>query len=591
MPKSQSRRRRSVDLIDKRVGLLFGLFALLLIVGVARAAYLGTFRAGALSAAASEEHILNVPIPAQRGEITDRNGDPLAISVATDEIVADPYLIAKGNPATAAKQLTRLLHINQQALLTKLTKPNSGYVVLTTQTPSVTAEKVMALNINGINDYPTTKRIYPNNTLASSILGWVNANGSGVAGLEAYFNKQLRGSSGSRKIVRDATGQAISVDNTKAMTPGKSLKLTISVPLQSEVQSVLQWVAKTYNPLGATAIVTDPQTDQVLALGNYPEMNSNHITAADVHGSYGRLAASDDMAVSFDYEPGSTFKPVTVAGALQDGVITPSTKINIPPYLSVYGHTISDAETHGYLTYTPGQILKYSSNIGADLIGQKLQPARFYGWVRKFGFGTPTGVQLAGENQGIVHPERDLVTDPLLMYNAPFGQGEDVTPMQMVQMYDTIADGGVLRTPQVIDSVGGKKATEPTGRRIISTTTASEVRSMLRGVLTDQGTAAQDAIPGYDIAGKTGTANVFLNGHYSDTQYVASFIGMVPASKPKLLVAVIVDRPQTGGIYGGSVAGPAFQKIVGWAVPHMGINPCPNPCPKSVWNAPSANGL
>jgi cell division protein FtsI/penicillin-binding protein 2 len=591
MPRPQPRRRRTIDLMDKRVGLLFGLFAMLLLVGVARAAYLGTFRAGALSAAASEEHVQNIQVPAQRGEITDRSGDPLAISEDTDKIVADPLLIAKGNPAHAAKQLAPLLGINEQKLLTEITKPGAGYVELTDQTPTATAQKVMALNINGINDYPTTKRDYPNGTLASSVLGWVNSSGKGISGLESYFDKQLAGTSGNRRIVNDAMGRPISVDNTKTMVPGKSIKLSLSVPLESEVQRVLGWVAQTEHPLGATAIVTDPQTDQVLAIGNWPSMNSNNVTTADVKGTDGRQAAADDLAVDFDYEPGSTFKPVTVSGALQDGLITPSTRIDVPPYLTEYGQRIHDAETHGYESWTPGDILKYSSNIGADLIGQKLGVNRFYSWVNKFGFGKNSGVQLFNENPGYVQPKRNFYTDGLLMYNAPFGQGEEVTPMQMVQMYDTIADGGVLRAPQVVESVGGKKVAEPAGRRIISTTTAAEVRTMLRGVLTDGGTAAGDAIPGYDIAGKTGTANVAINGKYSNSQYVASFIGMVPANKPKLLIAVVVDRPQNGDIFGGTAAGPAFQKIVGWAVPHLGINPCPNPCPKSAWEAPSSDGL
>jgi cell division protein FtsI (penicillin-binding protein 3) len=591
MPSSPPRRRRTIDLMDKRVGLLFGLFAMLLLVGVARAAYLGTFRSGALSAAASEEHIQTVPVPAERGEITDRSGDPLAISENTDEIVADPILIAKGDPTRAAKQLSPLLHISQQKLLTEITKPGSGYVVLTNQTPSATTQKVIALDINGINDLPTTRREYPNGSLASSVLGWVNQSGAGISGLEAYFNKQLSGKSGSRRIVNDAMGRPISVANTKTMVPGKSIKLTLSVPLESEVQKVLGWVAKTEHPLGATAIVTDPQTDQVLAIDNWPTMNSNNITTADVHGSDGRLPSADDMAVDFDYEPGSTFKPVTVSGALQDGLITPSTVIDVPPYLTVYGTQIHDAESHGYEPWTPGDILKYSSNIGADLIGQKLGINRFYGWVTKFGFGHDTGVSLFDENQGLVQPKSQFHTDGTLMYNAPFGQGESVTPIQMVQMYDAIADGGVLRTPQVVETIGGAKVAEPKGHRIISTHTASEVRGMLRSVLTDGGTAAGDAIPGYDIAGKTGTANVEINGSYSSSQYVASFIGMVPASAPKLLVAVVVDRPQNGDIYGGTAAGPAFQKIVGWAVPRLGIDPCPNPCPKTVWAAPSADGL
>ncbi len=255
----------------------------------------------------------------------------------------------------------------------------------------------------------------------------------------------------------------------------------------------------------------------------------------------------------------------------------------IPPSLSAPGgYTVSDAEQHGYEQLSVAQILQVSSNIGADLIGQRLDKWRFGGWVNRFGFGKPTGVNLQGEQRGIILQPGGYTGSS--MFNLPFGQGESVTPMQMVQAYDAIANGGILRTPQIIDSVGGKRVATPKGKQIISSEVAYELRSMLRGVLTDQGTASGAAIPGYDMAGKTGTAQVADKGGYSKDKFIASFIGMVPASNPKLVVAVVVDDPQ-GAIYGGSVAAPAFQKIVGWAVPHFGIDPCPpKACPASARN-------
>ena len=216
------------------------------------------------------------------------------------------------------------------------------------------------------------------------------------------------------------------------------------------------------------------------------------------------------------------------------------------------------------------QILKYSSNIGAVLIGQKLGAKQFDYWVHRFGFGQPTGVDLPGEQSGIVR--RWWQYSGSSMANLPFGQGESVTPMQMVAAYSAIANGGILRAPHVVQSVGGKATPLPPGHQIISATTASALRDMLRGVLADGGTASGAAIPGYDMAGKTGTANIAIGGHYSDSAYVASFIGMVPTDHPRLVVAVVVDQPH-GSIFGGSVAAPAFQQIVGWAVPYLGIPP------------------
>jgi len=259
-----------------------------------------------------------------------------------------------------------------------------------------------------------------------------------------------------------------------------------------------------------------------------------------------------------------------VAGALQDGLITPSTQFNIPPILHVYDRWIHDAESHGYETLSVAQILQRSSNIGADLIGGRLGSRRFDYWVHRFGFGSTTGVDLPGEQQGIVlHSWQYSGTS---MATLPFGQGEEVTPMQMIQAYDAVANGGILRAPQVVASIGGEPVARARGKRILRPVVAAELRDMLRGVLADGGTASGAAIPGYDMAGKTGTASIVVNGKYSDTKYVASFIGMVPTDNPRLVVAVVVNQPQ-GSIYGGSVAAPAFQKIVGWAVPYFGISP------------------
>ena len=240
----------------------------------------------------------------------------------------------------------------------------------------------------------------------------------------------------------------------------------------------------------------------------------------------------------------------------------------IPSVLQVADRQIHDAESHGDESLSVAQILKFSSNIGADEIGMKLGPQRFDYWVHKFGFGAPTGVDLPGEQQGIVLHWQQYSGSS--MGNLPMGQGESVTPIQMATAYSAIANGGILRTPRIVKSIGGKPVPEAPGHRIISASAAAELRDMLRGVFADGGTASGAAIPGWDLAGKTGTANEVINGQYSSTAYAASFIGFVPASHPRLLVAVMVDQPQ-GAIFGGAVAAPAFQKIVGWAAPYLGI--------------------
>jgi cell division protein FtsI/penicillin-binding protein 2 len=536
--------------IDRRIGILFAGFIGLLGIALIRATELGTLKAPSLRHAASTQQVQTVTVPAPRGTITDRNGVQLAISQSADNVVADPYLIKR--PAADAARLAPLLGQPIATVLPKLTKPHTGFVYLAHLLPADRGNSIAKLKVDGISLIPTVTRVYPRGALAAQVLGTVNWAGHGAGGLEYQYNSALRGADGIRRIVNDAIGQPISIDDQHATQPGEGLELTIDSTLQDEVEQVLAGVGQQYQPVGASAIAMDPQTGEILALANWPKANT------------------EDQAVGFNYEPGSTFKAITVAGALQEGLVTPSTVFGIPPVLQVYDRTIHDAESHGFEQLSVANILKVSSNIGADEIGGRLGARRFDYWVHRFGFGAPTGVDVPGEDQGIVlHSWQYSGTT---MANLPFGQGESVTPIQVAAAYSAIANGGILPTPRIVKAIGGKPVATPRGHRIISSTVAAELRDMLRGVLADGGTASGAAIPGYDLSGKTGTANIAQGGHYSDSAYVASFIGFVPASRPRLLVAVVVNQPR-GAIYGGSVAAPAFQKIVGWAVPYLGIDP------------------
>jgi cell division protein FtsI (penicillin-binding protein 3) len=543
-------------LIDRRIGVLFIAFIALLGIALARATYLGSVRASSLERAAATQQVSNVVVPAPRGAITDRSGAELAISQSADDVVADPYLIK--DAVSASAELSAALGMPRLTVLAKLTKRHTGYVVLAHLVTSSRAQAIANLHIAGINLVPQMRRVYPRGSEAAQVVGGVHGDGTGSSGIEYRYNNVLEGTNGLRRIVSDAIGQAISIDDPRPTVPGKTVTLTIDSGLQQEVERVLGQVGSLYSPKSATAIAVNPTNGAVLALANWRS------AAAD------SSAGPDDLAIGLNYEPGSTFKAITVAGALQDGLVTPSTPFDIPPVLHVADRQIHDAEDHGYETLSVANILKYSSNIGADLIGMKLGAPRFNYWVRRFGFGARTGVDLPGEQSGIVL--RLSQYSGSSMANLPFGQGESVTPMQMVAAYDAIANGGILRAPHVVQSVGGKPQALPPGHRIISPTTASELRDMLRGVFADGGTASGAEIRGYDMAGKTGTANIAIGGHYSDSAYVASFIGMVPTDHPRLLVAVVVNQPQ-GSIYGGSVAAPAFQQIVGWAVPYLGLPP------------------
>jgi cell division protein FtsI/penicillin-binding protein 2 len=547
--------------IDKRIGVLFLAFLALLAIAALRATYLGGLRAPQLRRAAATQQVTTTTIPAARGTITDRKGVELAISESADDIVADPYLIK--HPQSVAQKLTPLLGKPLSAVLEGLTKPRTGFVYLAHLLPGDRAQAIQNMHLDGITLIPDVTRVYPQSWAASQVLGSVGWGDRGLSGVEYRYNDALRGTDGVRRTVSDALGQPISINDLKATKPGKTVKLTIDSALQGEVEQVLVGVGAQYQPRGATAIVMDPTTGAILALANWPRVNANDPAGAP---SY----ANEDRAVSFNYEPGSTFKAITVAGALQDGTVAPDTDIPVPAVLQVADRQIHDAEDHGDETLSVAQILQRSSNIGADQIGMKLGASRFDYWVHRFGFGAPTRVDLPGEEQGIVLHHQQYSGSS--MGNLPMGQGESVTPIQMATAYSAIANGGILRPPHVVQAIGGDSTPLPRGHRIISPTAAGQMRDMLRGVFADGGTASGAAIPGYDMAGKTGTANEVINGQYSSTDYAASFIGFVPTNKPKLLVAVMVDRPH-GAIYGGSVAAPAFQKIVGWAVPYFGISP------------------
>ncbi len=549
-------------LTDRRIGLLFLVFVAALGLATLRAGWLGAVRAPALKRAAATQQVQTVAMPAPRGTITDRNGAVLAVSEPASDVSATPYLV-KGKLRAAGK-LAPLLGASPDDVLAKLSQPG-GFVYLARRLPASRAQKVAALHIAGITLTPSSLRAYPRSWMAAQVLGSASEQSGGGSGLEYGEDRALRGHDGVRRIVNDALGQSISIQDQKPTVPGKDVELTLDSALQQKVESVLDGVGQVYRPKDATAIVMNPQTGEVLALANWPRVNANDLGGAPAY-------AAQDHAVGFTYEPGSTFKAFTVAGALQDGIVSPSTKFFLPTSFTRLDRTIHDAEARGPETLSVADILAQSSNIGAVKIALALHASRFSWWVRQFGFGKPTGTQLPGEERGIVPTYAQYSGTSII--NLPIGQGQSVTPMQMMAAYAALANGGILRTPQLVRAIGGVPQRPDPGRRVISEQTSESVRDMLRGVLAAGGTAHEAAIPGYDLAGKTGTANKVdpQTGEYSDTRYVASFMGFAPAKHPKLLVGVVVDEPQ-GQIYGGAVAAPAFQKIVAFALPYYGIPP------------------
>jgi len=552
-----------VALLERRIGLLFAAFLILLLAAGARALWLGGVKASSLATAAASQQVTSTKLPAERGSIVDRKGNPLAVSEPAADVSATPYLVK--DPVKAAEKLAPALGQTPEQLVQKLARKDTGFVYLARDIPADRAGKVQKLHLTGIDLAPGHLRFYPRQTLAAQLLGSVGTDGRGLSGIEYARDELLQGRDGERRLVKDALGQSINVRDTTPAKSGARLELTVDGAIQNEVEQVLGQVGQTYRPKGATAIVMDPRDGEVLAMANWPKIDANDPGAAPPY-------ATQNRAVGATYEPGSTFKAVTLAGALEEGLVKPDTKFDLPPQIQVADRTIGESHPRGYETLTTAQILAQSSNVGAITIGLKEGKQRFDKWVRRFGFGRPTGVDLPGEERGIVLPVAKYSGSS--MGNLPIGQGIAVTPMQMASAYSAIANGGILRTPQVVRRVNGKRVVAPKGRRVISTRTAAQLRTMLEGAFAPGGTASEVSIPGYKLAGKTGTANKIdpETGEYSKSAYVASFIGFAPALHPKLLIAVMVDEPH-GAIYGGTVAAPAFGQIASFALPYLRIPP------------------
>ncbi len=552
-----------MGLIERRIVLLLVAFLGLLGLAAARAGYLGAVRGSSLKLAANSQQVRLVDVPAPRGTITDRHGAELAVSEPADDVTANPRLIA--DPLRVATRVAPFLGLDQQTVLHQLSDRSRGFVYLRRLVPSSRARVIDAMKIDGLSLIPSSRRVYPQDRLASQLLGFVGVDGKGLSGLEYSLDRSLRGRDGERRLVNDALGQPISLRDERTMHPGQDVRLTIDAPIQDRAEKVLAQVGQDFSPKGAMALVMDSRTGAVLAMANWPQLDANDPASAPAW-------ARANRAVGAAYEPGSTFKPFTVAGALEERLVTPQTAFDLAPQIQVADRTIGEAHDRGSETLTTAQILAQSSNVGAVTIGLRLGAQQFSSWVDRFGFGRATGVDVPGEGTGIV-PQPDQYSGSS-MGNLPIGQGLAVTPLQMATAYSAIANGGVLRAPHVIERIGRRSGREPHGRRVISAATAASLRQMLEGVLAPGGTASEVSIPGYQLAGKTGTANKPdpATGGYSDTKYVASFVGFAPARRPRLLVAVMVDEPQ-GEIYGGVVAAPAFQKIMAFALPYLRIPP------------------
>jgi cell division protein FtsI (penicillin-binding protein 3) len=531
----------------------------------------------AYAASAQVQQLQTVTLMANRGTITDRNGNALATSVDARNVIADPEQMS--DPVAAADKLAPLLGVGASTLAATL-EAHTQYALLTPTpvTPEV-GDQILALKLPGITTPDTTRRIYPDGNLAANVVGFVNANGKGAGGLEYSYQRLLAGRDGSESFQVGADGDPIPDGQTSLhpAVPGTGLRLTIQRDIQYEAQQQITRQVKATRSLSGTVIVMDPKNGQILALASAPTFNPNDLA----HANSNNLG---DPAVSVPFEPGSVNKVITMSAGLEDGLVTPDSHFVIPNSIHVAGTEFHDAEPHGTEHLTLTGILAESSNIGAIKVARRLGPQRLDYYLHAYGFGKPTGVGLPGESGGILPPISAWsgTTLPTLAY----GQGIDVTAMQVASVYSTIADDGIRVNPNIVEgTVDGKTfhpAPVPTRRRVISVKVATELRNMLESVTSNEGTAPAARIAGYRVAGKTGTANRYNgDGGYSGAGYTATFVGMVPADNPQLVCEVVLDRPLHNH-YGGAVAAPIFHDVMSFALRTLKIAPTFTKPPKAT---------
>ncbi len=546
---------------NRRIGVLAAAFLILLGAALGRAAWLQIVKGPEYAAMAVRQHRETVVVPAARGTIVDRNGQPLALGRLATTVYANPRQVDDARDLTLAAG--KLLGNDPAELYPLLTDRSRGFVYVARKADPRQAEKLEKLDFAGLGFYPEELRFYPQGPVAAQILGYAGLDNEGLEGLERSLEDTLSGTPGSQTVVKDPFGRALDVVETKPETPGKDVRLTLDRQIQANAEEVLAETVRRWGAKSATAVVMDPRTGEILGMATAPRFNANRFPKT-------RADRRRNRAVTDTYEPGSTFKLVTVAAGLQEGIVNPRSAFRLPPTLRVADRTIGEAHSRGTQRMTVREIVEYSSNIGTITIAQRLGEGRLASWIDRFGFGKTTGIDFPGESPGFALPLEEWSGSTI--GTVPIGHGIAVTPVQMARAYSVIANGGRLVRPRLIDRIDGQDVLAGGGRRVVSKAVADQMLDMLRGVVVE-GTGTAAAIPGYTVAGKTGTAaKIDPDGTYSTSRYVASFAGLVPASKPELVVMVIVDEPR-GGYYGGTVAAPAFREIARFNLQHLEIPP------------------
>jgi cell division protein FtsI (penicillin-binding protein 3) len=524
-----------------------------------------------------EQRTFSQRIAADRGTIYDRNGVELAMSKPAQSVFVDPSMI--DDPYVAASAVAPILGLDEREVEQKM-RGEGRFAYLARKVSDDQAQKVSALGIKGVSLVEEPERYHPSGDMSRSILGNVDVDNNGLSGLEQSYGDQLTGKPGEVVFERNPEGRTIAVGDHEMIpaVKGEDLVLTLDRSLQYESERILAEQVQATNSKGGIAIVTKPATGEILAMANMVR-DGDPATG----GTGNVVPGTNNAAVTTVYEPGSVMKLATVGAALERGVVTPDTKIQVPSVLRVGDADFKDAEEHGTVSWTTTEVLAHSSNIGTIKIAQQLGKQPLYDTLRAFGFGTKTAIGFPNELGGVV-PDPN---DPNQWWSTsigtvPIGQGVSVTPLQMLLAYNVIANGGTYVEPRLVHStVDADGAEHPlaidSGHRVFSQATSDELNVMLRDVVVE-GTGKNAAVAGYTPAGKTGTSRKPQPGggyvdRYGATKYQSTFVGFVPAEQPALSIIVIMDEPGGGQYTGGAVAAPAWSKIASFALQHEGIAP------------------
>ncbi|GAA0958231.1 penicillin-binding protein 2 [Actinocorallia libanotica] len=560
-------------------GLLAVAFVLSLFAG--RLTRIQIITSGQYTEQALAQRMNKIDLIAERGTITDVNGAPLAMTQAAFGVFADPTQIDRSRRREIADRLADALGLDPGRVLTGLTKPDTQYVELAHRVTPEQAELITSFGFRGIGTLPESRRAYPADTVASNLIGFVNADGDGGEGLEYQYNELLKGTDGWQAVELGGSGQRIPMSGgrTKKPVAGQGLRLTIDQDVQWKAEELIAQAVEDHEAEWGTAVVMTPE-QRLLAMASAPTYDPNEYAKAEP-------SALANPVVQVSFEPGSTGKIVTAAALLDKGLVTPEQRFTVPYRIQRADREFRDSEFHGTERLTFADIIAKSSNVGTILAGEPLAKQDLYDYLRAFGFAEKTGVNLPGESAGLLKdPKEWSGTD---RYPISFGQSISVTSLQMASVYATIANGGVRVTPTVIagtydDRDGFVPAPPPASRRVITEKTARRLTTMLEAAV-DHGTAEKARLGPYRVAGKTGTANRYdpakknkdgsLGGYDG---YTGMFSGFAPADDPQVIVQIVLQNPRKG-YYGGTVAAPVFKDLLSFSLKTLQVPPTGTPPP------------